>query len=294
MSDEPEFAQQLNTVHRFAMGLVVDRPDTTPLTESVLYDTGRVDVPTSLPAPPEQTWHLLTIPNPLRALGDVMLTVRARGALVPYTYGVSVLLGPHVEGGLTFIDEFFDGDGMAFCAEQVAPFTIPAQAWVDAVEHSAEFTGSTDSLQAWLHVRFSATDPYEYCSTAFAQMTFEYQRRIFDPADVTRTWAVQPMSMHKTLVTGPGEESGVPRWKSGTLAINRRTRNLVMVTECYGVGSKQGTHQQTVSGGGVGPADAEGEQIPTRALPGTFESVTTGRLQGRVVRLTSDGTGPYE
>jgi hypothetical protein len=92
--------------------------------------------------------------------------------------------------------------------------------------------------------------------------------------------------MHKTVVANSMEEQGVPHYHQAEFAIDRRTGKLVVISKS---GHTSGQDMITVSGGGMAPWDENGDPIPTRGLPGTFESVTTGRLKGNAVRFAAGG-----
>lgn len=264
----------LDLVTRMSFGLAVDKPELNYLTESFHESTGDVVEP----AGGVSFWGgEIEIANPHVPISDITLTVRYFGSK-PSNKIVRI-----VDGKDHTLAEAFSNFGI-FC--DTAEFTedtvvLPVATWL---AHLAELSPGEP-------MRIGSLAPitlFQPC-TSIMSLDVDYEQRKVGPADGDNyTWRVFPVTNHKTLVANRSESRGTPHFHQGNFAINRRTGKLVIVSE-----SHSGLQNQaTISGGGMGPANDDGTAIPTRSQPGTFESVSTGRLRGVVAEFKSDGECP--
>lgn len=266
---------------------VVNKPRTSEAIIGHRYETTG-DIPVAEYDPPSGTLIIMT-PQLALADRDVLFTFRAKGN---FNYNGS-------QPGWVELS-FLSADGTFhpwirmferandFCQNvQVAQWALPASQWNLLL---GEFPQPVESLTLGLLRGFGNFA----CWAAFMSLTVEWDYEIAPGTQENHTWYVIPMTCHKTPVTSPGQPRGVPHYHPGEFTINRRTGKLMIATKSWSVITGDYEPMMTLSGMGVAPADADGNQIPTRALPGTFESVTTGRLRGRVVRLAVDGGCPLE
>lgn len=223
----------------------------------------------------------LLIPDLHPPVADVTITVAARGNFgrgLPNYDGIELYIAEQ------FVSEFQQGsfEDPVYCGLfEPAPIVLSRDDWLGYV--ASQPAAQQDSVNVRAQLTCLGDNVFTPCSAMWVSVAVAYRQARTDPDEVLSTWHIGLATMHKTLVANSWEPRGVPHYHEAEFAIDRRTHKLVVV-------SKSAEDMVTISGNGVAPADADGDQIPTRGLPGTFESVTTGRLKGSAVRFTADGT----
>ena len=252
------------------------RPEQTPIIEEFRASTGEIPLTQNY----QDTY--LYVPDLNRPVSDVTITVRCRlnmFAGVPVLNGINLkIAGQEVEPRWTPVGE------PVYCndiSEAVWTLSV-AQWWEDLIAGQNAVTIRAHS-EGYIHL----TD--HPCAGPFLSIDVGYLQSRTDPYEILPTWHVGLATMHKTLVASRWEERGVPHYHEADFAIDRRTGKLVVISKSAGVSHQADSDMVTRSGFGVAQADAEGNQIPTHGLPGTFQSLTVGRLKGSVVRFAADG-----
>jgi len=214
-------------------------------------------------------YYALPIDDQRAAQSDVTVTVVAKANFAREDSRVGI----HVNGILQ--REFFVSDGHdCLDTPDTGVLTIARSEWEELRELRP---GEPALIEMWALFRYPET-----CPDRYAELSYDYLVEREGGPGPTGSAYCGLVSSHKTLVSGPTEPVGVEHWHHAEWAINRRTGKLIVVSESANA-------KRTVSGGGVAPADAEGDQISGRPLPGAWESRTTGELAGVAARFKTAG-----
>lgn len=221
------------------------------------------------------TFYSLVIDDERDPIGDVTIDVRARANFNPPSSPEGAHLSVYVAGQQVALFLRSDGFQCPSSAQQRV-VTFSAAQWI-------AMRAGASTLEVKIYGRFSRPDD---CPNRQAEFFVEYN--VARDEVLTRDYAYMTfVTRHRTLVTGPGESTGVPHYHYAKMAVNRRTGKLVIVSE-------SAADQHTRSGLGAAPADANGAQIDTRPIPGSLESVSTGEVPGQAVRFKAVGGCPLE
>jgi hypothetical protein len=208
----------------------------------------------------------LTISDTRPSISDVQLTVATKADFSTTSRMMKIYLND--TGYEEELATFFKLDGLN-CVQLTRAVTIPKDAW------NAHFLGTGADA-----IKFYSTHNTG-CVGRFYNITVEYvvansDERPDNPA------ALELITPHRTLVTGPNENPG-PKEHRGYLAIAPWLGwKLVCVSE-----TEDG--ELTISYLGAAPGDDNGDRIPTRAWPGTLESMSCGKLAVTWVRWHAKG-----
>lgn len=266
-----------------ALTPVINKPLILPIIVPVDYarDTGEVTFRRDTLTPVILDLLLQGLLTPIE---PVEITVTVRASFLSVNTFIN-LYAVRPNGFRIFLKQMFRGplEEDLPCREREEPHFISIEGWLELL--AGQPPGSRDQLKLQIQTEvFGGPDFPAECPGSFHRLRVAFRQEYTEGQESENwTWFHTLGTTHNTLVANADEERGVPHVHKARFAINRRTGKYIVLSESEG-------GQITRSGCGVAPGDDDGERIPTRGLPGTIESVSTGRLKGRVVRLESDGS----
>lgn len=222
------------------------------------------------PFDPLTFYTALTISDTRPATSDVQVEVTAKANFDGENRVLLVFLNATGEG--EEIAVFFANSGKD-CVEQGEAITVPKALW------NERFIGEGADLIKVAGSHLAG------CSGQFYRITITYSVATGAVAEDNPA-AVEVVTAHDTLVTGPNEEHGVPH------VHHAEVMHIPHLGWKLGVVSQTDDGEITISGLSAAPGDENGDWIPTRGFPGTLESRSSGKLAATWVGFSSIGNCP--